>query len=76
MTDLRNPVEIAIIKFQNHPSLLTSKDVLIEEVFNFPYAEANDILKKIDSSDSNKAVLFKTPLLVTIKRCQRFLKHI
>lgn len=53
-------VEIVIIKFENHPSILAIKyNVSIEEALDFSCAKKNDILKDIDNLDSQKTGTFR-----------------
>ena len=43
IADSCDPKEIAITKFQNHPSILAIKDLSVEKFFDFSGAETNDI---------------------------------
>lgn len=55
-----DPVEIVIIKFKNHPSILTIKyNVSIEEALGFFCAKKIDFLKDIDNLDSQKTGTFQ-----------------
>ena len=54
-----DPVEIVIIKFENHPSILAIKYVSIEEALGFSCAKKIDFLKDIDNLDSQKTGTFQ-----------------
>ena len=62
--DLKNPVEIAIKKFEQHPSInLINKNITNNENFHFSPADHENILKEIINLYSKKLELLKTFLL-------------
>ena len=53
-------IDIAINKFQHHPSFLAIKEnVIFKDMFNFSSVTLEEILLEISSLDSNKAATFK-----------------
>ena len=59
-TNLSNPVEIAIKKFQNHPSVqVIRENINLNQEFFFKQVEADEILKEIRNLDSNKNGTFQ-----------------
>ena len=62
--DLKNPVEIAIKKFEQHPSInLIKKNITNNENFYFLRVDHENILKEIINLDNKKMELLKTLLL-------------
>ena len=58
--DLKNPVEIAIKKFEQHPSInLINKNIIDNENFHFSPAYHENILKEIIDLDNKKNGTFK-----------------
>ena len=54
-TNLSNPVEIAIKKFQNHPSVqVIRENINLNQGFFFKQVEVDEILKEIRNLDNNK----------------------
>ena len=63
---LKNPVEIAIKKFEQHPSInLLNKNITNNENFHFSPVDHQNILKEIINLDNKKMKLLKTLLLAT-----------
>ena len=63
---LKNPVEIAIKKFEQHPSInLLNKNITNNENFHFSPVDRQNILKEIINLDNKKMKLLKTLLLAT-----------
>ena len=59
-TNLSNPVEIAIKKFQNHPSVqVIRENINLNHEFFFKQVEVDEILKEIRNLDSNKNGTFQ-----------------
>ena len=59
-TNLSNPVEIAIKKFQNHPSVqVIRENINLNQEFFFKQVEVDEILKEIRNLDSNKNGTFQ-----------------
>ena len=57
--NLTDPVDIAITKFENHPSIIDIKEhVSIKTKFSFSYVEASDIITEIRNLDTKKAGTF------------------
>ena len=55
-----DPVDIAINKFQQHPSILAIKEnVIFKDMFNFSSVTLEELLREISSLDSNKVGTFK-----------------
>ena len=53
--DLKNPIEIAIKKFEQHPSIsLINKNITNNESFHFSSADNENILKEIINLDNKK----------------------
>ena len=53
--DLKNPVEIAIKKFEQHPSInLINKNITNSENFHFSPVDHENILKEIINLDNKK----------------------
>ena len=66
--DLKNPVETAIKKFEQHPSIsLINKDITNNENFHFSPADHENILKEIINLDNKKNGTF----LLTAPRMQQ-----
>ena len=58
--DLKNPVEIAIKKFEQHPSInLINKNITNNENFHFSPVDHENILKEIINLDNKKNGNFK-----------------
>ena len=58
--DLKNPVEIAIKKFEQHPSInLIKKNITGNENFHFSPVDHENISKEITNLDSKKTGTFK-----------------
>lgn len=53
-SDLSNPVDIAIEKFKNHPSIITIKNNINSSPFEFSNTETDIILKELNMLDSSK----------------------
>ena len=69
--DLKNPVEIAIKKFEQHPSInLINKNIINNENFHFSPADHKNILKEIINLDNKKMELLKTFLLAASRMYQ------
>ena len=65
---IENPVEIAVKKFENHPSILDIKaNVTIESQFSFSQVDAKEMLSQIKELDSKKT---GTYMNIPIKRLQ------
>ena len=61
---LKNPVETAIKKYEQHPSInLIKENITNDESFHFLPAEQESILKEIINLDNKKMELLKTFLL-------------
>ena len=59
--DLKNPVKIAIKKFEQHLSInLINKNITNNERFHFSPTDHENILKEIINLDNKKMELFKT----------------
>ena len=59
--DLKNPVEIAIKKFEQHPSInLINKNITNSENFHFSPVDHENILKEIINLDNKTMGLLKT----------------
>ena len=59
-TNLSNPVEIAIKKFQNHPSVqVIRENINLNQEFFFKQVEVDEILKEIRNLDSNRNGTFQ-----------------
>ena len=59
-TNLSNPVEIDIKKFQNHPSVqVIRENINLNQEFFFKQVEVDEILKGIRNLDSNKNGTFQ-----------------
>ena len=59
-TNLSNPVEIAIKKFQNHPSFqVIRENINLNQEFFFRQVEVDETLKEIRNLDSNKNGTFQ-----------------
>ena len=71
---LKNPVEIAIKKFEQHPSInLIKENITNEESFHFLPTEQESILKKIINLDNEKMKLLKTFVLAVSRMYQIYL---
>ena len=71
---LKNPVEIAIKKFEQHPSInLIKENITNEESFHFLPTEQESILKKIINLDNEKMELLKTFVLAVSRMYQIYL---
>ena len=71
---LKNPVEIAIKKFEQHPSInLIKENITNEESFHFLPTEQESILKKIINLDNEKMELLKTIVLAVSRMYQIYL---
>ena len=65
---LKNPVEIASKKYEQHPSInLIKENITNNESFHFLPAEQESILKEIINLDNKKVELLKT-FLLTVSR--------
>ena len=54
ITNLSNPVEIAIKKFENNPSVqIIKNNINVGQALNFKQIELNDIIKEIKNLDDN-----------------------
>ena len=52
---LEDPVETAIQKFKNHPSIMSTKENIVSpEIFKFLKINLDDILKKFNNLDRTK----------------------
>ena len=52
---MEDPVEIAIQKFENHPSITAIKENIVSsEIFKFHKINFDDILKKLNNRDRTK----------------------
>ena len=59
-TNLSNPVEIAIKKFHNHPSVqVIRENINLNQEFFFKQVEVDEILKEIRNIDSNRNGTFQ-----------------
>ena len=59
-TNLSDPVEIAIKKFENHPSVqVIRENINLNQEFFFKEVEVDEILKEIKNLDSNKSGTFQ-----------------
>ena len=59
-TNLSDPVEIAIKKFENHPSVMVIREnINLNQEFFFKEVEVDKILKEIRNLDSNKSGTFQ-----------------
>ena len=59
-TNLSDPVEIAIKKFENHPSVqVIRENINLNQEFFFKEVEVDEILKEIRNLDSNKSGTFQ-----------------
>ena len=68
---LKNPVEIAIKKFEQHPSInLIKENITNEESFHFLPTEQESILKEIINLDNEKMELLKTFVLAVSRMYQ------
>ena len=56
---LTNPVDIAIQKFDNHPSIKLIRDITLSNMFQFENIFLDDILKRVKNLNSAKNVTFK-----------------
>ena len=55
ITNLSNPVEIAIKKFENNPSVqIIKNNINVGQALNFKQIELNDIIKEIKNLDDNE----------------------
>ena len=71
---LKNPVEIAIKKFEQHPSInLIKENITNEESFHFLPTEQESILKEIINLDNEKMELLKTFVLAVSRMYQIYL---
>ena len=71
---LKNPVEIAIKKFEQHPSInLIKENTTNEESFHFLPTEQESILKEIINLDNEKMELLKTFVLAVSRMYQIYL---
>ena len=62
-TNLSDPVEIAIKKFENHPSAQIIKEcICIDQELDFEQVSINDILEDIKNLDNKKNGSFYTIL--------------
>ena len=60
LEDTTNPVEIAIKKFQNHPSVqVIRENINLNQEFFFKHVEVDEIFKEIRNLDSNKYGTFQ-----------------
>ena len=70
---LKNPVEIAIKKYEQHPSInLNKENIANNESFHFLPTEQESILKEIINLDNKKMELLKTFLLVVSRMYQLY----
>ena len=68
---LKNPVEIAIKKYEQHPSInLIKENITNDGSFHFLQTEQESILKEIINLDNKKMELLKTFLLAVSRMCQ------
>ena len=71
---LKNPVQIAIKKFEQHPSInLIKENITNEESFHFLPTEQESILKEIINLDNEKMELLKTFVLAVSRMYQIYL---
>ena len=71
---LKNPVEIAIKKFEQHPSInLIKENITNEESFHFLPTEQESILKEIINLDNEKMELLKTFALAVSRMYEIYL---
>ena len=71
---LKNTVEIAIKKFEQHPSInLIKENITNEESFHFLPTEQESILKEIINLDNEKMELLKTFVLAVSRMYQIYL---
>ena len=55
ITNLSNPVEIAIKKFENNPSVqIIKNNINVGQALNFKQIELNDMIKEIKNLDDNE----------------------
>ena len=67
-TNIQDPVQIAIKKFENHPSILDiKKNVTIKTLFSFSQVNAAEMLLEINELDSKKTGTFMN---IPVKRLQ------
>ena len=67
-TNINDPVEIAVKKFENHPSILDiKKNVTIKTLFSFSQVNAAEMLLEINELDSKKTGTFMN---IPVKRLQ------
>ena len=68
---LKNSVQIAIKKYEQHPSIsVTKENITNNESFEFLPTEQESILKEIIDHDNKKMELFKTFLLAVSEMYQ------
>ena len=68
---LKNPVEIAIKKYEQHPSVnLIKENITNNESFRFFLTEQESVLKEIINLDNKKMELLKTFLLAVSRMHQ------
>ena len=71
---LKNSVEIAIKKFEQHPSInLIKENITNEESFHFLPTEQEGILKEIINLDNEKMELLKTFVLAVSRMYEIYL---
>ena len=59
-SDLNNPAEVAIKKFESHPSILTTKEsISVDHLFQFEHYQVSEILEQISEIDGSKNGGFK-----------------
>ena len=68
---LKNPIETAIKKYEQHPSInLIKENITNHESFHFLPTEPESILKEIINLDNKKMELLKTFLLAVSRNYQ------
>ena len=71
-TNLSNPVEIAIKKFENHTSVQIIKELIyVNQEFDFEQASIDDILKEMKSLDNKKNGTFNNTLSNCMKEVSK-----
>ena len=71
-TNLSNPVEITIKKFENHTSVQIIKEhIYVNQEFDFEQASIDDILKEMKSLDNKKNGTFNNTLSNCMKEVSK-----
>ena len=54
-SNLEDPIEISIKKFENHPSILSTNDnINVEQSFQFSEITSAEVITEINNMDSKK----------------------